>query len=131
VALAAAIDDRVDYYWDIASRMDDELKKDPGSAPASYWLAAASRGRGDIERAWDAALAGWVRSLLSSSHGATLRADLDHLMETAIVPERARMQAIWEGERRTPPERNPDQAVVDQLAGQMAKDWQAFKEAWK
>jgi len=127
VAFGASIDDRVDYYWDIAYRMDDELKKDPSSAPASYWLAAASRGRGDVERAWDAALAGWVRSLLSPSHGAALRADLDHLMETAIIPERARMQLISEGDLKTP----VPQADVDKRAGEIANTWLAFKEAWK
>jgi hypothetical protein len=40
--------------------MEKELAADPGSAPASYWLAAASRGAGNLERARNAAMAGWV-----------------------------------------------------------------------
>ena len=35
------------------------LALDPGSSPASYWLAAAARGTGDLDRAWQAAIAGW------------------------------------------------------------------------
>ena len=123
-------DDREDIYYQIVVRMDEELVKDPASAPASYWLAAASRGAGDVERAWDAALAGWVRSLLSPNHGATLRADLDHLMETGIIPERARMELAWEGERQTPPQPVAEESV-QQRVEDITKVWDTFKATWK
>ena len=45
--------------------MSAELATDGGSAPASYWLAVAARGTGDLERAWQAAIAGWVRASLA------------------------------------------------------------------
>src|SRR5438105_5797741 len=45
----------------IVRRMEEELRSDMTATVASYWLAAAARSGGDIERAWDAAIAGWVR----------------------------------------------------------------------
>ena len=37
--------------------MDDEIQRDPGSAVANYWLAVAARGAGDLDGAWNAAIA--------------------------------------------------------------------------
>ena len=37
------------------------------SRVANYWLAVAARGSGDVDRAWDAAVAAWVRSTLTRS----------------------------------------------------------------
>ena len=73
----------------IVERMRSELALDPGSSPASYWLAAAARGTGYLDRAWQAAIAGWVRASLARDRGAALRADLDRLATEAIIPERA------------------------------------------
>ena len=101
-------DRRLPAYERIASRMEEELRQDPGSAPANYWLAAASRGAGDLDRAWDAAMAGWVRATLTPDTDDRLRADLDRLVTQALVPERARMK----------PARDP-------LA-----DWQQLKQDW-
>src|SRR6185436_13583969 len=36
----------------ITDRMEDELRRDPGSAPANYWLAVAARAGGDLDAAW-------------------------------------------------------------------------------
>ena len=46
----------------LGDRMEIEVRIDPGSAPANYWLAAAARGAGDLDRAWHAAIAGWIRA---------------------------------------------------------------------
>ena len=63
----------------------------PGlGAPPNYWLVASARAIGDLDRAWQAAMAAWVRSALAGDRGAALRADLDRLVLTAIIPERAR-----------------------------------------
>jgi hypothetical protein len=83
-------DRRAPTYQRIASRMEDELLLDPGSAPANYWLAAASRGAGDLDRAWDVAVAGWVRAKLSPESTVALRADLERLVTQALIPERTR-----------------------------------------
>ena len=41
-------------------------------------------------RAWDAAIAGWVRARLAGARSATLRADLDKLVLQGIIPDRVR-----------------------------------------
>jgi len=101
---------RESAYQQIRARMRDELATRPGSSTAVYWLAAAARSQGDLQAAWDAAQAGWVRAGLAIDHGAALRADLDRLMLVAIIPERARMLG-------QPPEN-------------LKLDWEKFKERW-
>jgi hypothetical protein len=97
-------------YQRILARMRDELTSRPGSATATYWLAAAARAEGDLQAAWSAVEAGWVRASLAIDRGVKLRADLDRLMVTAIVPERARM--------------------LGQPADSLKLEWDRFKERW-
>jgi hypothetical protein len=94
----------------ILQRMRDELETNPGSATAGYWLAAGERSLGDLQRAWDAAVAGWLRSRLGDDGGEALRAELDQLMQVAIVPELAR--------------------VVARPAEELQIEWEQFKERW-
>jgi hypothetical protein len=108
--------ERPPLYARIISKMEDELRRDTASAAASYWLVAAARGNGDLERAWDAALAGWARASLTGDRRATLRADLDQIVTQAIIPERARMLA---------PAGSSAQAVAT-----MRSEWDALKQAW-
>jgi hypothetical protein len=108
-------EERAPIYARIIDRMRAELTLDAGSTPASYWLAAAARGSGDLERAWQAAIAGWVRAGLAQDHGAALRADLDRLVTQAIIPERA-------ARLRT--------ADVRQAASGMQNEWASFKAGW-
>jgi hypothetical protein len=102
--------DRQVVYQRMRVRLQDELAVNPSSGAAIYWLAAAARAQGDLQAAWDAAQAGWVKAPLVSDHGAALRADLDRLVERAIVPERAKVLA-------QPP---------DMLQG----EWERFKAMW-
>jgi hypothetical protein len=81
---------RLELYERIVDRMERELRDRPDSVTAAYWLAAASRSSGDLDRAWTAAVAGWLRARVLPGRGAALRADLDRLVQTAIIPERAR-----------------------------------------
>jgi|SRR5947209_7525055 len=97
-------------YQRIRARMRDELTTRPGSSTAAYWLAAAARSQGDLQAAWDAAEAGWVRASLALDRGAALRADLDRLMLVAIIPERAKTLA--------------------QSADTLRVEWEKFKERW-
>jgi hypothetical protein len=108
-------EDRPLIYTRIVDRMRAELAIDAGSTPASYWLAAAARGSGDLERAWQASIAGWVRAGLAQDRGAALRADLDRLVTQAIIPERA--ARLRTGDAR-------------QAAGGMQNEWDAFKAGW-
>jgi hypothetical protein len=102
-------------YFRIAERMEGELRRDSASAPANYWLAAAARSAGDLERAWSAASAGWIRATLAPDRGVALRADLDRLMMQAIIPDRAARL----------PQRERKQAQTT-----MTAEWEAFKQIW-
>jgi hypothetical protein len=100
----------------ISTRMDEEVRQDPGSPVANYWLAVAARGAGDVEAAWDFAVAAWVRSTLSPETTGELRADLDRLVMQALIPERSRVMSM----------RDPQEAVTALRA-----EWDLVKEQWK
>ena len=108
-------DQRGPAYSRVLERMRLEIARDPGSTPASYWLAAAARGSGDLELAWQAASAGWVRAAFARDRGAALRADLDRFVLQAIIPERAAKLQI----------RDTRQAQTG-----MVNEWEAFKANW-
>jgi hypothetical protein len=97
-------------YERIRRRMRDETTSRPASATAAYWLAASARAQGDLQAAWDAAEAGWVRAGLAPDRGVALRADLDRLMLVAIVPERAK--------------------ALSQPVDGLRQEWERFKERW-
>jgi hypothetical protein len=114
-ALGRAPDRRAGVLTRIVDRMEAELREDPGSRVANYWLAAAARGAGDLERAWDAAIAAWIRASLTAE-GPALRDDLDRLVNQALIPERARQR----------PAREQDAAVAAFRA-----EWDQIKSQWK
>lgn len=103
-------------YDRIAERMDQELRENPSSVPANFWLAAASRGAGNVDRAWDAAMAAWVRVPIDLPGAETLRRDLDRLIVDAVVPERSRQQPRGEW---------------DSVAAGLKSRWSAFKREWQ
>jgi len=107
--------DRLAAFMRISERMAQELHRDPSSAPANYWLAAAARAAGDLDRAMAAASAGWIRAGLIGERGAGLRADLDRLVMEAIIPDKAARL----------PQRDRRQAVTTLTA-----DWEDFKKIW-
>jgi hypothetical protein len=102
-------------YAQILERMTDEVAEHPGSTAAGYWIASAARTTGDLERAWHASLAGWLRAAQADDRGAALRADLDRLMTQAIIPERA---------AKLSPRDAKDAATT------MEAEWEAFKKQW-
>jgi tetratricopeptide (TPR) repeat protein len=93
-AQSRAVEKRLPVFERMVERMESELRIDPGNAPASYWLAVGARGTGDLDRAWDSAIAGWVRASLSPETTSSLRADLDRLVTQALAAERARQRPI-------------------------------------
>jgi hypothetical protein len=98
--------------------MGGELRKDPTSAAAAHSVAAASFARGNIDRAWDAAVAGWVRGILTVDRGMSLRHDLDRLVRDAIIPERVRhLAAATNGEAQA-------------IEASMLADWTLLKDQW-
>jgi len=103
-------------YDRVVARMEQELRGNPSSVPANFWLAAASRGAGDVDRAWDAALAAWVRVPIDLPGAETLRRDLDRLIVDAVVPERSRQQP---------------RAEWDSVAAGLTSRWNTFKREWE
>jgi tetratricopeptide (TPR) repeat protein len=115
-AQSRPVDRRRVVFERIGARMDDELRQDPGSSVANYWQAVALRGAGDVEGAWNAAIAAWVRSMLSPDTTVELRDDLDRLVMQALIPERSRLMAV----------RDPQEAV-----SALRAEWDLLKEQWK
>jgi tetratricopeptide (TPR) repeat protein len=100
----------------LVSRMEREQAKNPGSRAASYWLAAGLRAQGELERAWQAAIAAWVRAPLAGPGALALRADVDRLVREGIIPDRGREAP--EGERET-------------REAALRAEWELLKEKWK
>jgi len=103
--------DRQAVYRRVRMRMDEELAMRPGNSTAAYWHAAAARAQGDLQAAWDAAQAAWLRAPLAADGGVKLRSDLDALMQRGIIPERAKLAGI--------------------PAQRLQNEWDQFKERWK
>lgn len=116
-AQSRAVAERPAIYDRLVSQMEQELRRDAGAGSASYWLAAGLRLRGDIERAWDAAMAGWVRALMTPDRGAALRPDLDALVRDGIAPDRARRAAAAGQD-------------TEQVLAAILEDWEAFTKKW-
>ncbi len=107
-------DARQDAYGELSRRVARELERDPSLGSAAYWQVVAARGEGNLEAAWAAAHAAWVRAPLAHDRGAALRADLDRIVTQALIPERARHAGH-------------DQEIQ---AASLRESWEAFKERW-
>jgi hypothetical protein len=103
--------ERQAMYGRVRDRMRNELGRSPSSPAAAYWAAAAARGQGDLQGAWDAAEAGWVRAAMDEDGGTVLREDLNRLVESALVPERARL--------------------LGQSPEALRTSWEQFKARWR
>jgi hypothetical protein len=82
---------RADKYRELLAMMELELQRDPWSRAATYWISVASRGVGDLDRAWNTAIAGWVRAR-GLVRPAELRADFEQFVTQTVIPERAQMR---------------------------------------
>jgi hypothetical protein len=115
-AQSRPIERRQPIFDRVTDRMEAALRQDPTNATASYWLAVAARGAGDLDRAWDAAVAGWVRSLLNPDTAATLRTDLDRLVTQALIPERARQRQARDSQ---------------DVSAALRAEWELIKQQWQ
>jgi hypothetical protein len=105
----------------IVARMDDEIRRDPASPVANYWLPVAARGAGDVERAWDVAMAGWVRSALVPETAYQMRQDLDRFVIEALVPELARARSASD---------TPAAAGRARDERAVREEWERLKQQW-
>ena len=113
---ALARDARMIAFGRMRDRMARELARHPGSAAAAYWVVVGTRGAGEPDAAWDAAIAGWVRARLAGSLSAQLRSDLDKLVLEGIIPDRVQSMPA---ERR------------GQAESDLRAEWAVVKERWK
>lgn len=109
-------DRRLPLLESVRVRMEEEVRQDPGNPTANYWLAASARGAGDLERAWHAAVAAWVRAPLRPDTAAVLRADIDRFVTEVLVPERARTRPGHE---------------TGEASAALLSDWNALKSQWQ
>jgi hypothetical protein len=109
--------DRVAVYRRILERAERERAGRAQATSAAYWLAAASRGIGDLDRAWSAAVSGWINARYQGERGNRLRADIDYLVEQVILPDRANAQAAT-GDARL-------------ALAHMLKQWEDLKAKYK
>ena len=107
---------RAPLFARLGDRMEEELLIEPGSAVANYWLVAAARGAGDLDRAWDTAVAAWVRAALAPESAEKLRADVDRLVVEALIAERARLRPVREQQEAT---------------NALRAEWELLKQSWK
>lgn len=110
-------EERGAIYEQVAGRMRAHLGRYADSAVASYWLPAAALARGDLDLAWDLALAGWVRGMLAPDKGVALRADLDRLLTEALIPERVK--------------RLPDDEDAADATARFTAEWEESKARWR
>jgi len=108
-------DRRMARFAQVTDRMEIEVRVDPGNAPANYWLAVSARGAGELDRAWDAAIAGWIRAPLRPESAKGLRTDLDRLVTQALIAERARTR--------------PAREQAETLSAPRA-EWDSIKTQW-
>lgn len=116
-AQSGMADDRDALYERIQQQARAALLRDPASGPAAYWQVVAYRALADPGRAWEAAIAGWLRASLADDRGAALRADLDRLVLQAVIPERVRQLADSDADR-------------ERAAAQLRDVWEGIKKEW-
>lgn len=114
-AAAGPPDRRKPMFDRLAARMARELDADPANATANYWFAVALGGVGDRDRAWNAAIAAWVRARLAPETAEMLRADLDRFVTEALIPDRVRAR---------PAKEQPEAAAA------LRAEWEAVKRQW-
>lgn len=119
-AQSRQVAERLTLYTQLADEMTKQLRSDPSSAAASYWLVMAIRNTGDFDRAWDAAVSGWVRAQLNRARAASLRPDLDTLVLTALIPERARHLAAVTSD-----------SDAERHAIGLTAEWERVKSSWQ
>ena len=115
-ALHAQDPDRPALFRRILARAEAERAAREDSASAAYWIAAGARGAGDFDRAWGAAIAGWIQGRYLGTPGEKLRQDLDELVRNVLLPERARALV-------------PDDPQP--MLGQLRDQWDALKARYR
>jgi hypothetical protein len=110
---------RKEAYVAMLSAVREELDRNPLSRPATYWSVVARRGTGDVDGAWNAAVAGWIRAG-SQPDSKEFRTDLDRFVTQTLIPERAQLRT---GQRLD------SKATMSEIAT-MSEEWRAIVTRW-
>jgi hypothetical protein len=110
---------RKEAYLAMQAAVRDELDRNPLSRPASYWSVVARRGSGDLDGAWNSAVAAWIRGG-SQPESKEFRSDLDRFVKQTLIPERAQLRT---GQRLD------SKATVSEIAT-MSEEWRALATRW-
>ena len=111
---------RKDAYATMYAAVRDELERNPLSTTMSYWTVVAARGAGELDSAWNSAVASWIRGG-SQPDGKQLRTDLERFVTQTLIPERAQART---GQRL---DSKPTQA---EIAAQ-TEQWRAIVDLWR
>jgi hypothetical protein len=96
-----------------------ELERNPLSASGMYWMIVSSRGAGDFDGAWNAAVAGWIRAG-AQPNGRQLRSEIEAFVVKTLIPERAQART---GQRLD------SKATVTEIAA-LHEQWRALTTRW-
>lgn len=110
---------RTEKYREVLAMMELELESNPMSRAGTYWIAVAARGAGDLNRAWNAAVAGWIRAR-GVAGGQQLRADLERFVLHTLIPERAQMRSG---------QRIDNKATAAEIAA-LTDEWRNLTRRW-
>jgi hypothetical protein len=119
VAEALSGSARKDAYSAMEFAVREELDRNPLSRPATYWSVVARRGTGDLDGAWNAAVAGWIRAG-NQPDAKDFHVDLDRFVTQTLIPERAQART---GQRLDSP------ATVTEIAT-LKEEWRALTARW-
>jgi tetratricopeptide (TPR) repeat protein len=119
LAEGLAGDARKHAYEKLRSEVALEFERNPLSRPATYWAVVAARGAGDLDAAWGAAVAGWIRAG-GQPEGRHLRGDLDRFVTQTLIPERAQART---GQRLDA------KATLAEIAA-LTDEWRAVTALW-
>ena len=110
---------RKEAYQAMESAVRDELDRNPLSRPATYWMVVAKRGAGELEGAWNSAVAGWIRAG-SQPDAQPFRADIERFVTQTLIPERAQART---GQRLD------SKATTSEIV-LMNEEWRALTTRW-
>ena len=110
---------RKEAYLAMRSAVREELDRNPLSRPATYWTVVSRRGTGDLDGAWNAAVAGWIR-VGSQPDAKEFRGDLERFVTQTLIPERAQLRT---GQRLD------SRATMSEIAV-MNEEWRAIAARW-
>jgi hypothetical protein len=112
-------DARKQAYERFRSDVMLEVERNPLSNSGMYWMVVSSRGAGDYDGAWSAAVAGWIRAG-GQPDGRQLRAEIEVFVAQTLIPERAQART---GQRLD------SKATMTEI-GALNEEWRALTVRW-